>query len=78
VDSGSSREVVTRADDGHNQFNTSKIVGQPSRLASRSFIITPLIAASVTQSFPMQDEPEGGGLFPTQDEPEGVRHAEDG
>ena len=30
------------------------------------------------QSFPMQDEPEGGGLFPTQDEPEEVRHAEDG
>jgi hypothetical protein len=23
------------------------------------------------ESFPMQDEPEGGGLFPTQDEPEG-------
>jgi hypothetical protein len=23
------------------------------------------------QSFPMQDEPEGGGLFPMQDEPEG-------
>jgi hypothetical protein len=23
------------------------------------------------QSFPMQDEPEGGGLFPIQDEPEG-------
>jgi hypothetical protein len=23
------------------------------------------------QSFPMQDEPEAGGLFPTQDEPEG-------
>jgi hypothetical protein len=30
------------------------------------------------KSFPMQDEPEGGGLFPTQDEPEEVRHAEDG
>jgi hypothetical protein len=29
------------------------------------------------ESFPMQDEPEGG-LFPTQDEPEGIRHAEDG
>jgi hypothetical protein len=23
------------------------------------------------QSFPIQDEPEGGGLFPIQDEPEG-------
>ena len=30
------------------------------------------------ESFPMQDEPEGGGLFPIQDEPEGIRHAEDG
>jgi hypothetical protein len=30
------------------------------------------------ESFPMRDEPEGGGLFPTQDEPEGIRHAEDG
>jgi hypothetical protein len=29
------------------------------------------------QSFPMQDEPEAGGLFPIQDEPEGVRHADD-
>src|ERR1700751_5948199 len=29
------------------------------------------------ESFPMQDEPEAGGLFPIQDEPEGVRHADD-
>jgi hypothetical protein len=26
---------------------------------------------SKKQSFPIQDEPEGGGLFPIQDEPEG-------
>jgi hypothetical protein len=26
---------------------------------------------TLVQSFPMQDEPEGGGLFPIQDEPEG-------